>query len=128
MFENLFDSNTIFCTHHLYTCGRKSNFVLYFWQDAESKKHLRHKIDYHDSNNRTEDLADVLPSKGFPVAFFARKERLVQYQPPAVMVHFNDIRNNVYVNIQCVAWAQNFNDGKPQSSMLYTAKFTFFIK
>ncbi|KAJ8314598.1 hypothetical protein KUTeg_006748 [Tegillarca granosa] len=51
--------------------------------DAESKEHLRHKIDYHDSGNRSEDLADVLPPKGFPVAFFARKERLEQYQPPA---------------------------------------------
>lgn len=70
---------------------------------------------------------DYNPGTGFPVYYFVQPERDSGYINPAVMVQFNTIPVNTEVTVQCTAWAQNFNNGKPQESTKFTVEFTFNI-
>ncbi|KAL3882403.1 hypothetical protein ACJMK2_028746 [Sinanodonta woodiana] len=68
-----------------------------------------------------------MPDKGFMTSFFPTQHNNSFYIPPAVTVQFNTIATNHDVAIKCVAWAENFNNGQPQNSELYIARFVVHI-
>ncbi|KAK3092111.1 hypothetical protein FSP39_025309 [Pinctada imbricata] len=75
-------------------------------------------------SGKPEDNMEYQPVSGFPTAFFPKMSD--KYITPAVMVQFT-VMFNRYVDIKCVAWASNFNKGKPESTELYTAKFLLYV-
>lgn len=97
--------------------------------DREAMKlKLSNASNEHNSmNNANGPQIDYNPATGFPVYFFTQKKRNKDYISPAVMVQFNSLPVLKEVTIQCTAWAQNFNKGKPQDSSDYTVEFTFYI-
>ncbi|XP_021368767.1 sodium/potassium-transporting ATPase subunit beta-1-like [Mizuhopecten yessoensis] len=80
---------------------------------------------YTGPNNLTEGPFYISPKEGFPVNFYKDGNTVV----PAVMVGFNNlmITRNTYITIKCVAWAKNFNNGDPASSIAYTTTFNFHL-
>ncbi|KAL4233326.1 Atp1b1p [Mactra antiquata] len=65
------------------------------------------------------------PFQGFPQYYFIRRD-VDGYINPAVMVQFNTVPTHRKVTIKCTAWAENFNDGQPETSP-YSTEFTLNI-
>ncbi|KAK3583939.1 hypothetical protein CHS0354_033724 [Potamilus streckersoni] len=68
-----------------------------------------------------------MPNKGFMTSFFPTQLNNSLYILPAVSVQFNTVANKHAVAVKCVAWAENFNNGEPQNSELYIARFVINI-
>ncbi|XP_071113073.1 sodium/potassium-transporting ATPase subunit beta-like [Haliotis cracherodii] len=65
------------------------------------------------------------PRNGFPVSWY-RPRITNKFLAPIVMVKFNTLFDGVYVNITCTAWGKSFNNGKPETSDLYTTTFVIY--
>ncbi|XP_067675053.1 sodium/potassium-transporting ATPase subunit beta-like [Haliotis asinina] len=65
------------------------------------------------------------PANGFPVYWY-RPRTKDKFLAPIVMVQFNTLHEHAYVNITCTAWGKSFNNGKPETSNLYTSSFVIY--
>lgn len=66
------------------------------------------------------------PGNRFPMYFFKWRSS-PKHLAPAVMVQFNTIPSRHEVTVRCTAWAENFNNGQPQNSEVYSTEFVFSL-
>lgn len=86
---------------------------------TEQDKALMNKIDFPNK-------IDYNPANGFPLYYLLQRETEGHIYP-AVMVQFNSIPTHQKVTVKCTAWAQNFNDGAPQNSEVYSTEFSIIL-